>query len=59
MIIIKIIFRYFIEIAEKTDDFPSMGTRLVIVITFVCVANDNGSPVFKTSAAISFCVGAF
>ena len=29
MIIIKIIFRYFIEIGH-TDDFPSTGTRLVI-----------------------------
>ena len=28
MIIIKIIFLYFIEIAH-TDDFPSTGTRLV------------------------------
>ena len=28
MIIIKIIFRYFIDIAH-TDDFPSAGTRLV------------------------------
>ena len=31
MIIIKIIFLYFIEIAH-TDDFPSTGTRLVIII---------------------------
>ena len=31
MIIIKIIFLYFIEIAHA-DDFPSMGTRLVLII---------------------------
>ena len=31
MIVIKIIFLYFIEIA-RTDDFPSTGTRLVIII---------------------------
>ena len=31
MIIIQIIFLYFIEIAH-TDDFPSTGTRLVLVI---------------------------
>ena len=31
MIIIKIVFRYFIEIAH-TDDFPSTGTRLVCII---------------------------
>ena len=31
LIIIKIIFLYFIEIAH-TDDFPTAGTRLVIII---------------------------
>ena len=31
MIINKIIFPYFIEIAH-TDDFPSTGTRLVLII---------------------------
>ena len=34
MIIIKIIFLYFIEIAHA-DDFPSTGTQLVIIIFFV------------------------
>ena len=32
MIIIKIIFLYFIEIAQ-TDDFPSTGTRLVSLMS--------------------------
>ena len=31
MIIIKIIFLYFIEIAH-TDEFPSTGTRLVAIM---------------------------
>ena len=31
MIIIKIVFLYFIEIAH-TDDFPSTGTRLVLLM---------------------------
>ena len=31
MIIIKIIILYFIQI-RHTDDFPSTGTRLVIII---------------------------
>ena len=34
MIIIKIIFLYFIEIAH-TDDFPSTGTRLVYINVLV------------------------
>ena len=35
MIIIKIIFLYFIEIAH-TDDLPSTGTRLVQINSSVC-----------------------
>ena len=31
IIIIKIVFQHFIEIAH-TDDFPSTGTRLVVII---------------------------
>ena len=37
MIIIKIIFLYFIEMAH-TDDFPSTGTRLVIIIVATSAA---------------------
>ena len=35
MIIIKIIFLYFIEIAHN-DDFPSTGTRLVYMLGAIC-----------------------
>ena len=35
MIIIKIIILYFIQI-RHTDDFPSTGTRLVVVISRGC-----------------------
>ena len=34
MIIIKIIFLYFIQI-RHTDDFPSTGTRLVLVMELI------------------------
>ena len=34
MIIIKIIFLYFIDIAN-TDNFPSTGARLVIIINLI------------------------
>ena len=36
MIIIKIIILYFKQI-RHTDDFPSMGTRLVIIIIIIIV----------------------
>ena len=35
MIIIKIIIVYFIQI-RHTDDFPSTGTRLMLIITLTC-----------------------
>ena len=36
MIIIKIIILYFIQI-RNNDDFPSTGTRLVVVMVIPCI----------------------
>ena len=36
MIMTKIIFLYFIKIAQ-TDDFPSTGTRLVDITVVLCI----------------------